>query len=259
MSDFFKIFHHGAYLFFVLPILILPVFTMISGCNSSPEGISPETDAKEDMDPFKRARKEMVNTQIRARGIKDPLILEAMSKVERHLFVSKHLWGSAYNDYPLPIGHEQTISQPYIVALMTELLELTGKEKVLEVGTGSGYQAAILAEIAHQVFTIEIVEDLAMTAKERLNELGYNNVHVKAGDGYQGWPDEAPFDAIIVTAAPDHIPEPLLEQLKMNGLMVLPMGSHFQDLYRIRKTRKGIVKERIAPVRFVPMTGEAER
>jgi protein-L-isoaspartate(D-aspartate) O-methyltransferase len=259
MSDFFKILHHGTYLFFVLPILILPIFTLISGCNSSHEGISPETDAKEGIDPFKRPREEMVDTQIKARGIKDPLILKAMSKVERHLFVSKNLWGSAYNDYPLPIGHEQTISQPYIVALMTELMELTGKEKVLEVGTGSGYQAAILAEIVQEVFTIEIVEDLALSAKERLNRLGYNNIHVKAGDGYQGWPDEAPFDAMIVTAAPDHIPKPLIDQLKMNGLMVLPIGSHFQDLYRIRKTRKGIVKERIAPVRFVPMTGEAER
>ena len=259
MSDFFKILHHGIYLFFVLPILILPIFTLISGCNSSHEGISPETDSQEGIDPFKRPREEMVDTQIKARGIKDPLILKAMSKVERHLFVSKNLWGSAYNDYPLPIGHEQTISQPYIVALMTELLELTGKEKVLEVGTGSGYQAAILAEIVQEVFTIEIVEDLALTAKERLNRLGYTNIHVKAGDGYQGWPDEAPFDAMIVTAAPDHIPEPLIDQLKTNGLMVLPIGSHFQDLYRIRKTRKGIVKERIAPVRFVPMTGEAEK
>ncbi len=259
MSDFFKLFHHGSDLVLILPMFILPILTLVFGCNSSHKGLPPETDATKEIDSFKNDRKNMVETQIKARGIKDPLVLKAMNQVKRHLFVPKHLWDSAYNDYPLPIGHGQTISQPYIVALMTELLELRGGEKVLEIGTGSGYQAAVLAEIAGEVFTIEIVEGLARTAKERLNKLGYTNIHVKAGDGYQGWPEEAPFDAIILTAAPDHIPKPLIEQLNMNGVIVMPMGSFFQDLYRIRKTQKGILKENIAPVRFVPMTGEAEK
>jgi protein-L-isoaspartate(D-aspartate) O-methyltransferase len=259
MSDFFKIIHHGPDLIFILPVLILPILTLVFGCNSSHKGLPPEKDTTKGIDSFKNARISMVETQIKARGIKDLLVLKAMSRVKRHLFVPKHLWDSAYNDYPLPIGHGQTISQPYIVALMTELLELKGGEKVLEIGTGSGYQAAVLAEIAGEVFTIEIVEGLARTAKERLNKLGYANVHVKAGDGYQGWPEETSFDAIILTAAPDHIPDPLLEQLKLNGVIVMPLGSYFQDLYRIRKTKKGVLKENIAPVRFVPMTGEAEK
>jgi protein-L-isoaspartate(D-aspartate) O-methyltransferase len=239
-------------------MLILPILTLVSGCNSSHKGLPPEKDATKEINSFNIARTRMVEAQIKARGIKDLLVLKAMLRVKRHLFVPKQLWDTAYEDYPLPIGHGQTISQPYIVALMTELLELKGGEKVLEIGTGSGYQAAIIADIAEEVFTIEIVEDLARTAKERLYKLGYSNIHVRAGDGYKGWPEEAPFDAIILTAAPDHIPEPLLEQLKLNGVIILPMGSYFQDLYRIRKTKKGILKEKIAPVRFVPMTGEAE-
>jgi protein-L-isoaspartate(D-aspartate) O-methyltransferase len=259
MSDFFKIIHHGPDLVLILSMLILPIITIIFGCKSSHKGLPPEKDATKGMDSFKNARISMVETQIRARGIKDLPVIKAMSEVKRHLFVPKHLRESAYNDYPLPIGHGQTISQPYIVALMTELLELTGGEKVLEIGTGSGYQAAVLAEIAGEIFTIEIVEGLARTAKERLNNLGYTNIHVRAGDGYKGWPEEAPFDAIILTAAPDHIPDPLLQQLKPDGVMVMPMGSYFQDLLRIRKTEKGILKENIAPVRFVPMTGEAEK
>lgn len=259
MSDFVNFLHRGPDLIFILPMLIFPILTLISGCNSSHNGLPPKTDTAKKIDSFESARLRMVETQIMARSIKDPLLLKAMTKVKRHLFVPKHLWDMAYNDYPLPIGNEQTISQPYIVALMTELLELSGGEKVLEIGTGSGYQAAILAEIAKEVFTIEIIEDLARTAKEKLDNLGYTNIHVMAGDGYQGWPEEAPFDAIIVTAAPEHIPKPLLEQLKVGGVMVLPMGSYFQDLYRIRKTEKGISREKIAPVRFVPMTGEAEK
>jgi protein-L-isoaspartate(D-aspartate) O-methyltransferase len=258
MSDIFKLLHHGPDLVFILPMLVIPILTIVSGCNSSHKGIPHETDTTKKIDTFETARIKMVDTQIKARGIKDLLVLKAMSRVKRHLFVPKHLWDTAYDDYPLPIGHGQTISQPYIVALMTELLELKGGEKVLEIGTGSGYQAAILADIAGEVFTIEIVENLALMAKERLNKLGYSNIHVKAGDGYKGWPEEAPFDVIILTAAPDHIPEPLLKQLKLNGLIVMPIGSYFQDLYRIRKTKKGILKEKIVPVRFVPMTGEAE-
>ncbi|MGA1845312.1 MAG: protein-L-isoaspartate(D-aspartate) O-methyltransferase [bacterium] len=205
------------------------------------------------------SRNSMVETQIKARGIEDPLVLDAMNTVKRHLFIPQHLRYMAYNDYPLPIGHGQTISQPYIVALMTELLGLSGGEKVLEIGTGSGYQAAVLAEIAKEVFSIEIIDDLARTAAERLEGMGYKNIHVRAGDGYQGWPEEAPFDAIIITAAPDHIPAPLIDQLAVGGVLVLPVGSQSQDLYRIRKTREGLREEKIAPVRFVPMTGEAEQ
>jgi len=259
MSVFFRLFHHGSDVVFVLPMVVLPVFSLISGCNSSPKGLFHEKEPVKEIDSLTMSRSSMVETQIRARGVKDPLVLDAMKKVKRHLFIPQHLWHMAYNDYPLPIGHGQTISQPYIVGLMTELLELSGGERVLEIGTGSGYQAAILAEIARDVFTIEIIDELAQTAGERLKGMGYTNIHVKAGDGYQGWPEEAPFDAIIITAAPDHIPAPLIDQLAVDGVLVLPVGSQFQDLYRIRKTKDGLRKEKIAPVRFVPMTGEAEQ
>jgi len=205
---------------------------------------------------FKTMREKMVDTQIKARGVKDPRVLSAMLKVERHLFVPKDLENSAYSDQPLPIGEGQTISQPYIVALMTELLELKGNEKVLEVGTGSGYQAAILAELAKDVYTIEIVETLATSARNRLLELGYQNITVKAGDGYLGWTEAAPFDAIIVTCAPDHIPNPLLEQLKEGGRMVLPVGTYSQELKRIVKRSGKIEVRDTIPVIFVPMTGE---
>jgi protein-L-isoaspartate(D-aspartate) O-methyltransferase len=205
---------------------------------------------------FKAMRERMVETQIKARGIKDARVLSAMLKVERHRFVPKEYQSSAYSDQPLPIGGGQTISQPYIVALMTELLELKGDEKVLEVGTGSGYQAAILAELAKEVYSIEIVEPLASTAKKRLLELGYQNIRVKAGDGYLGWPEFAPFDAIIITCAPDHIPNPLLEQLKEGGRLVLPVANDGQQLKKIVKRLGKIESTDIAPVIFVPMTGE---
>ncbi len=205
---------------------------------------------------FKAMRERMVNSQIKARGVKDLRVLSAMLKVERHLFVPKDLQTSAYSDRPLPIGAGQTISQPYIVALMTELLELRGEEKVLEVGTGSGYQAAILAELAKEVYTIEIVETLAASAQNRLIELGYQKVKVKAGDGYLGWPEAGPFDAIMVTAAPDHIPKPLLDQLKEGGRMVLPVGTYSQELKKIVKRSGKIETTDIVPVAFVPMTGE---
>ncbi len=200
-------------------------------------------------------REKMVETQIKARGVKDPRVLSALLKVERHRFVPVEYLDSAYSDQPLPIGEGQTISQPYIVALMTELLELKGNEKVLEIGTGSGYQAAVLAELAREVYTIEIVEPLASTAKNRLSELGYQNIQVKAGDGYLGWPEAAPFDAVILTCAPDHIPEPLVQQLKEGGRMVLPVGAHTQDLKRIVKRFGKIETTDIIPVVFVPMTG----
>lgn len=200
----------------------------------------------------------MVREQIEDRGIKDSLVLAAMGKVPRHKFVPEELIDLAYTDGPLPIGQDQTISQPYIVAVMTELLQLQKGDKVLEIGTGSGYQCAVLCEIAGMVYTIEIIEALGLKADETLRRLGYNNFELKNGDGYQGWPEHAPFDAIIVTAAPDHIPEPLYEQLKMGGKMVLPVGNGSQELMVVTKTQKGMVQESVLPVRFVRMTGEAE-
>jgi protein-L-isoaspartate(D-aspartate) O-methyltransferase len=205
---------------------------------------------------FKVMQEKMVHSQIKARGIKDSRVLSAMLKVERHLFVPKDLQSSAYADQPLPIGEGQTISQPYIVALMTELLELKGDEKVLEVGTGSGYQAAILAELAKEVYTIEIIEPLATSARNRLFGLGYQNVKVKAGDGYLGWPQAGPFDAVMVTAAPDHIPKPLLDQLKEGGRLVLPVGTYSQELKKVVKRSGKIETTDVVPVVFVPMTGE---
>jgi protein-L-isoaspartate(D-aspartate) O-methyltransferase len=205
---------------------------------------------------FKAMREKMVETQIVARGVKDPRVLSALLKVERHRFIPEKYLDSAYSDQPLPIGEGQTISQPYIVALMTELLELKGDERVLEIGTGSGYQAAILAELAKEVYSVEIVEPLASRAKKRLSELGYQNVVVKAGDGYLGWPEAAPFDAIIVTAAPDHIPKPLIEQLKEGGRMVVPVGTHAQELIKIVKRSGKMETTNVIPVVFVPMTGE---
>jgi len=204
-------------------------------------------------DPMKTARLRMVRDQIEARGVKDPRVLEAMRSVERHLFVPEREKPRAYNDTPLPIGYGQTISQPYIVAYMCEALELKGDEKVLEIGTGSGYHAAVLSLLAKEVFTIEILEPLAREAQKRLESLGYRNVKVKCGDGYKGWPEEAPFDAIIVTAAPPEIPEELVKQLKVGGKMVLPVGEEIQELVRVTKEEKGIKTERLLPVRFVPM------
>ena len=213
----------------------------------------PESGAKGD---FKAMREKMVETQIKARGVKDSRVLSAMMKVERHRFVPKDLQTSAYSDQPLPIGEGQTISQPYIVALMTELLELKGEEKVLEIGTGSGYQAAILAELAKEVYTIEIVENLAASARKTLLELGFKNITVKAGDGYLGWPGVAPFDAIIVTAAPDHVPQPLIDQLKDGGRLVIPVGTFTQELRKIVKRAGKLETTSVIPVIFVPMTGE---
>ncbi len=219
------------------------------------------TDGKRASEPnprgdFKAMSEKMVETQIQARGVKDPRVLSALRKVERHRFVPKEYLDSAYFDQPLPIGEGQTISQPYIVALMTELLELKGGEKVLEIGTGSGYQAAILGELAKEVYSIEIIETLASMAKNRLSELGYQNVKVKTGDGYLGWPEVAPFDAIIITCAPDHIPKPLIEQLKEGGRMVVPVGTYAQELKKIVKRSGKMETTDVIPVVFVPMTGE---
>ena len=210
-------------------------------------------------DEYEAAREQMVREQIEDRGIRDPGVLAAMRKVPRHLFVPPEEQGEAYHDYPLAIGHDQTISQPYVVAYMTESLELKPRDRVLEIGTGSGYQAAILAELAAKVYSIEIVEALAKEAAVRLRRLGYSNVQLRAGDGYRGWPEAAPFDAIIITAAPGHIPQPLVDQLREGGRMVLPLGQWDQELVRLRRSREGIRRESLLSVRFVPMTGEAEK
>ncbi len=202
---------------------------------------------------FAQKRKQMVESQLKAREIKDLRVLAAMLKVERHLFVPANYRHLSYEDQPLPIGEGQTISQPYIVALMTELLALKGKERILEIGTGSGYQAAILAELAKEVYTIEILEPLALRAEGLLKELGYKNIKVKFGDGFLGWPELAPFDGIIVTCAPDKIPAPLLEQLAEGGKLVIPVGIYRQELKLVQKTKGKIKIADIVPVRFVPM------
>lgn len=208
---------------------------------------------------FAKMRSEMVEFQLKRRGISDPKVLRAMSKVERERFVPESLKNRAYDDGPLPIGEGQTISQPYIVAYMTEQLNLKGDERVLEIGTGSGYQAAILAEIVKEVYSIEIIETLSKRAEKLLSELGYKNIKLKCGDGYFGWKEYAPFDAIIITAAPPKIPEPLIEQLKVGGRLIAPVGDTYQELVLITKTEKGIIKESLIPVVFVPMRGEIEK
>ena len=209
-------------------------------------------------DEFGKARQRMVEIQIKRRGIQDERVLNAMRHVPRHEFVPDGLKRSAYTDQPLPIGHNQTISQPYIVAYMTEALELQPKDRVLEIGTGSGYQAAVLSVIADTVFSIEIVEPLAKQAQKTLTRLGYQNVLCKVGDGYKGWPEKAPFDAIIITAAPPRIPEPLVAQMSEGGRMILPVGEWYQELVLITKKHGKLIKKQLLPVRFVPMTGEIQ-
>ena len=209
---------------------------------------------------FGAERAQMVQTQMvqRSPSIRDSEVLEAMRQVPRHLFVPWSLKLMAYEDHPLPIGHGQTISQPYIVALMTEALQLKANSKVLEIGTGSGYQAAVLSELTPQVFTVEIITPLANQARERLQELGYQTVKVRTGDGYFGWPEEGPFDGIIVTCAAGHIPPPLIAQLRQGGRMVIPVGGVYevQRLMVVTKDREGRVRtNELLPVRFVPMTG----
>lgn len=208
---------------------------------------------------FAQWRRRMVDEQLKARAITDERVLAAMGKVPRHRFVPEDFQHEAYSDGPLPIGQGQTISQPYIVALMTAAVSVKPQSRCLDVGTGSGYQAAVLAELAKEVYSIEIIPELADSADKRLQELGYRNVRVRAGDGYQGWPEYAPFDAIIVAAAPDHVPQPLVDQLAPGGKLVIPVGDWFQELLLIEKQADGTVSKRnLAPVRFVPMTGRLQ-
>ena len=208
----------------------------------------PQADGPEE------ARRRMVEQQIVARGVSDPRVLDAMRAVARHRFVDASLAAQAYSDQPLPIGNGQTISQPYIVAYMTELLKLPPGARVLEVGTGCGYQTAVLAEIAREVWSIEIVQALANRATQTLAELGYRNAHVRHGDGYGGWPEHAPFDGILVAAAPDHVPPALVAQLKVGGRLVIPVGRLDQEMRVITRTMDGSREERLIPVRFVPLT-----
>jgi len=232
-------------------VMLIPCVAVILGCSGDSRG-GPLF-----ADPARQAERDrMVNEQIIPRGIKDPTVLAAMRRIPRHKFVPSRYSVFAYNDGPLPIGHGQTISQPSLVALMTEALDLQGAKKVLEVGTGSGYQAAVLAEIVPDVFTIEIVEPLAAEAAQTLAELGYRNIHTRVGDGYRGWPEEAPFDAIIVTAAPDHVPQPLLDQLAVGGRLILPVGRYYQTLELHRRTAEGFERKIITFVRFVPLVRE---
>ncbi|MFH0932861.1 MAG: protein-L-isoaspartate(D-aspartate) O-methyltransferase [Nitrospirota bacterium] len=212
-------------------------------------------------DPYQQKRQAMVDNDIKGRGIKDKKVLEVMAKIPRHLFVDKNLRDKAYADYPLPIGEGQTISQPYVVALMTESLLLKPTDKVLEIGTGSGYQAAVLAEIVKEVYTIEIRKSLADVAAQRLKDLGCKNVKVKYADGYFGWEDYAPFDAIIITAAANHIPPPLIKQLKEGGRLIIPLGStvYYQVLTLATKKKGELDVVQMGPVAFVPLVGEAQK
>lgn len=237
------------------------LFSFYGGCptnrfSSNQEGL--QEPAKSGDTENERLRRRMVETQLRGRDIRDARVLEAMRKVPRHEFVPSDLRAFAYNDGALPLSMGQTISQPYIVAYMTQLLELEGTERVLEIGTGSGYQAAVLAEIVPEVFTIEILPKLGEEAAAVLKSLGYKNIHFRIGDGYAGWPEQAPFDRIIVTAAPRKIPQPLIDQLKEGGVLVCPVGRPDQDLIVLRKGRDGITRRSTIPVRFVPMTGKAQ-
>jgi protein-L-isoaspartate(D-aspartate) O-methyltransferase len=215
--------------------------------------------AEAEGDQFSRLRERMVSEQLEGRDIVDARVLEAMRKVPRHEFVPDAYDRSAYSDGALPLKLGQTISQPYIVAYMTQALELEGTERVLEIGTGSGYQAAVLAEIVDEVYTIEILPQLQESATALLERLGYRNIRFRTGDGYLGWPEHAPFDRIIVTAAPEKVPQPLLDQLKVGGRLVVPVGVFTQDLVVFEKTESGIKRRSLIPVRFVPMTGKSQK
>jgi protein-L-isoaspartate(D-aspartate) O-methyltransferase len=226
----------------------------MGGCDPEEENANKSQD-----EIWAERRDRMVEQQIAARGVRDPQVLESMRTVPRHLFVPENSREGAYRDSPLPIGENQTISQPYIVALMTELLEVEPGDKVLEIGTGSGYQAAVLAEMGVQVHSIEIRPRLCERAASTLAGLGYTLAQVRCGDGYGGWPEEAPFDGVIVTAAPERVPGPLIEQLEMGARMVIPVGAFYQELKVFTRTEEGVDERSVIPVRFVPMTGEIEK
>ncbi len=240
-------------MFYKLCISIL--FLFLSGFSSSPEQASNNT---ADVDRFIKKRSAMVRDQLVKRGIKDDRVLGAMGRIPRHLFVDESIREKAYNDHPLPIGEGQTISQPYVVALMSEALQLKATDRVLEIGTGSGYQAAVLAEIVSEVYTIEIIEDLAARAEKLIDSLNYMNVMAKYADGYFGWEEHAPFDAIIITASANHIPPPLIKQLKEGGRLIIPLGStlYFQTLTLVTKVKGELEVEQMGGVAFVPMTGK---
>ncbi len=231
----------------------LALAMVVLGCR-----VSASEPRERGQDPFALARARMVQEQIESRGVRDARVLAALRRVPRHELVPAPQREHAYEDRPLPIGRGQTISQPYVVAAMTEALALRGDERVLEVGTGSGYQAAVLSGLCKQVYTIEIEAELAARARADLARLGYANVQVRHGDGWRGWPEEAPFDAIIVTAAPEQVPPDLLAQLAVGGRLVIPVGRFEQNLLLVRRTEAGVEREVLFGVRFVPMRGEAE-
>ncbi len=256
MVYFNKIFYFSSLIFRHILLMAFVCLILIFSCSSKQKNIPSTPDYQESW--WRQKASQMVESQIIARGVTDQKVIEVLKITPRHLFVPADMIEYAYNDSPLPIGWNQTISQPYIVALMTELLNLKGDEKVLEIGTGSGYQAAVLSQLVDSCYSVEIVKELAELSSSRLREMGYNNVIVKWGDGYRGWPDHAPFDAIIITAAPENIPEGLIDQLKSGGRMVVPVGTLYQNLMLIYKTNKGYQKSSIIPVRFVPMVHPKE-
>ncbi len=239
-------------------IVLLVLFLFLPGFSQPP---SNKISEEKGYDIDSVLRESMVKNQLERRGIKDRRVLDAMTKIPRHLFVDERLRGKAYNDHPLPIGEGQTISQPYVVAWMTEALRLKATDRVLEIGTGSGYQAAVLAEIVRDVYSIEIRERLKISASSLLNKLGYKNVKVKYADGYFGWKEHAPYDAIIITASPNHIPPPLLKQLKEGGKLIVPLGStlYYQILTLVTIKEGETYVEQMGGVAFVPMTGEARK
>ena len=251
----------------IIPAILVLIFLAI-GCSTAVTNVTPTSKPEHSPTPaivitpstdaFLQARLEMVDDTIESRGVEDPKVLRAMRSVPRHLFVPANQTDIAYADHPLPIGYGQTISQPYIVAWMTELLELGQGDKVLEIGTGSGYQAAVLAELGYgEVYSIEIIPELAETASIRLKELGYDQIQTKQGDGYYGWEEHAPYDAIIVTAAPDHLPSPLVDQLTEDGRIVIPIGpvGFFQTLWKFENVNGELVAYNLGGVAFVPLTG----
>lgn len=248
------------FLRWAVALLICPLSAIHGGCSTNWSIVTDyEQQGATEAAGFAKLREQMVRDQLQARDVKDSRVLAAMTKVPRHEFVPRSIVGSAYDDSALPLMLGQTISQPYIVGYMTQALSLKGTERVLEIGTGSGYQAAVLAEIVPEVYTVEIVPELTRRAKETLTRLGYEHVHYRIGDGYAGWPEFAPFDAIIVTAAPDHVPQPLIDQLKPGGRMIIPVGRMEQDLILLEKGPSGVTRRSMIPVRFVPMTGKAQQ